>query len=301
MIKKPAKRLGISRELPQARIGVIGGSGLYDMENLQEVREVSVATPFGRPSGKFIMGSLKGVPVAFLPRHGRGHTILPSEINYRANIFAMKKLGVERILSVSAVGSMKEEIAPGDVVLPGQFYDLTKGRRSTFFGNGIVAHVSLADPVCPELTEVVAMAGQDVGATLHRGGTYLCMEGPQFSTRAESDIHRKWGVSVIGMTNVTEAKLAREAEICYVSMAMATDYDCWHIGTGPVTAEMVLKTLKQNVALSKNMIQAAVGRVDLKRNCLCADALKNAIVTDPSSISRKLKSSLRPIIGKYLS
>ncbi len=301
MIKRPTKRLGISRKFPQARIGVIGGSGLTQMENLQEVREVSVSTPFGRPSGKFIMGNLKGVPLAFLPRHGQGHTILPSEINYRANIFAMKKLGVERILSVSAVGSMKEEIVPGDVVIPEQFYDLTKGRGSTFFGEGIVAHVSLADPVCPELTEVVSMAGQDVGATLHRGGTYLCMEGPQFSTRAESEIHRGWGVSVIGMTNVTESKLAREAEICYVTMAMATDYDCWHIGAGPVTAEMVLKTLRENVALSKDMIQAAVGRIDLKRNCFCAEALKNAVVTDPSSISRKLKSSLKPLIGKYLS
>ncbi|MFQ5579342.1 MAG: S-methyl-5'-thioadenosine phosphorylase [Nitrospiria bacterium] len=301
MVKGPKKRLGISRKLPQARIGVFGGSGLYDMELLQEVKEVSVPTPFGRPSGKFIVGSLKGVPVAFLPRHGLGHTLLPSEINYRANIFAMKKLGVERILSVSAVGSMKEEIAPGDVVIPDQFYDLTKGRRSTFFGGGIVAHVSFADPVCPELTEVVSMAGQDVGGTIHRGGTYLCMEGPQFSSRAESDIHRGWGVSVIGMTNVTESKLAREAEICYVTMAMATDYDCWHIGAGPVTAEMVLKTLRENVALSKNMIQAAVGRIDLKRNCLCAEALNNAIVTDPSSIPRKLKSSLKPIMGKYLS
>ncbi|MFQ5781016.1 MAG: S-methyl-5'-thioadenosine phosphorylase [Nitrospiria bacterium] len=301
MVKQPTKRSKHSQEIPQARIGIIGGSGLYQMEILQDVREVSVATPFGPPSGKFILGILKGVPVAFLPRHGEGHTILPSEINYRANIFAMKKLGVERILSVSAVGSMKEEIAPGDVVIPDQFYDLTKGRMSTFFGNGIVGHVSLADPVCPELTEVVSMAGQDAGATLHRRGIYLCMEGPQFSTRAESEIHRSWRVSVIGMTNATESKLAREAEICYVTMALATDYDCWHVGEGPVTAEMVLKTLRENVALSKRIIQSAVGRIDINRNCLCAEALSNAIITSPPSIPKKLKRDLKPLIGKYFS
>lgn len=289
-----------SKGAPQARIGIIGGSGLYQMEALKEVRDVAMATPFGRPSGKFVLGTLEGVPVVFLARHGRGHTLLPSEINYRANLFAMKKLGVERILSVSAVGSMKEEIVPGHVVIPDQFYDLTKGRKSTLFGDGIVAHVSLADPICPELTERVMEAGNAVGATLHRGGIYLCMEGPQFSTRAESQIHRTWGVSVIGMTNATEAKLAREAEICYVTIALATDYDCWHVSEEVVTVERVLKTLHENAMLSKKMVQAAVARIDSKRNCLCAEALKHAIVTPHSSIPKKVRQNLKPVIGKYL-
>ncbi|HZR47464.1 MAG TPA: S-methyl-5'-thioadenosine phosphorylase [Candidatus Manganitrophaceae bacterium] len=286
---------------PQARIGIIGGSGLYEMEALKEVREVAMTTPFGPPSGKLVLGTLEGVPVAFLARHGRGHTLLPSEINYRANIFAMKKLGVERILSVSAVGSMKEEIAPGHVVIPDQFYDLTKGRKSTLFGEGIVAHVSLAEPICPELAKVVTEAGSDAGATLHRGGVYLCMEGPQFSTLAESKIHRTWGVSVIGMTNATEAKVAREAEICYVTIALATDYDCWHLSEEPVTVEMVMKTLQENVMLSKKMVQTAVARLDAKRNCSCGDALKYAIVTPAASIPKKTLQNLKPVIGKYIS
>jgi len=298
--KNPKKRSASRSKMPQARIGVIGGSGLYKIESLKEVQEVAVSTPFGKPSGKFILGTLEGIPIAFLARHGQGHILLPSEINYRANIFAMKKLGVERILSVSAVGSMKEEIAPGHIALPNQFYDLTKGRKSTFFGNGIVAHVSLADPICPDLSGVVAEASQAVGATIHRGGTYLCMEGPQFSTRAESEVHRRWGVDVIGMTNVTEAKLAREAEICYVTIALATDYDCWHISEEPVTVEMVMKTMMQNVALSKKIIQAAVVRIGEERSCPCSEALKHAIVTPSSSIPKKTKADLKPIIGKYV-
>lgn len=299
--KRGSKKRTTSRsKMPQARIGVIGGSGLYQIESLKEVREVAVSTPFGKPSGKFILGTLEGVPIAFLARHGQGHLLLPSEINYRANFFAMKQLGVERILSVSAVGSMKEEIAPGHIVLPSQFYDLTKGRKSTFFGNGIVAHVSLADPICAELAGIVAEASRAVGATIHRGGTYLCMEGPQFSTRAESEVHRRWGVDVIGMTNVTEAKLAREAEICYVTIALATDYDCWHVSEEPVTVERVIKTLLENVALSKKIIQAAVVRIGEGRRCPCSDALKHAIVTSSSAIPKKTKVDLKPIIGKYV-
>jgi 5'-methylthioadenosine phosphorylase len=289
---------------PRARIGIIGGSGLYEMETLKEVQEVSVTTPFGRPSGKIILGTLEGRPVAFLARHGLGHTLLPSEVNYRANIFAFKKLGVERILSVSAVGIMQEHIAPGHIVVPDQFYDLTKGRESTFFGRGVVAHVSLADPICKGQAEIVSDAAERVGATVHRGGTYLCMEGPQFSTRAESHIHRSWGaggaISVIGMTNATEAKLAREAEICYTTLALATDYDCWHVAEADVTVDQVLKALHDNVALSKRIIQAAVGQLPMTRDCGCGDALKYAIVTAPNRIPAKTRTALAPIIGKYL-
>ncbi len=284
----------------QAQIGIIGGSGLYQMEALKNVREVAVSTPFGKPSGKFILGKLEGIPVAFLPRHGKGHTILPSEINFRANIYAMKQIGVTRILSVSAVGSMKKEIEPGHIVLPDQFYDLTKGRQSTFFGGGIVAHVSFADPICPQLSQSVAEAGIAAGATVHKGGTYICMEGPQFSTRAESMVHRNWGVAVIGMTNATEAKLAREAEICYVTIALSTDYDCWHVSEAPVTTEQVVKVLLANVALSKKIIQTAVKQIDRERTCGCGEALKNAIMTDPRLITSKIKKNLKPIIGKYL-
>jgi len=287
--------------LQASRLGIIGGSGLYKMDAFQEVEEHSVSTPFGPPSDKIVLGKIRGVPVAFLARHGGKHHLLPSEINYRANIFAMKMLGVRRILSVSAVGSMKEEISPGHVVIPDQFYDLTKGRQSTFFGKGMVAHVSLADPICAALAEAVAAAGASLGAKTHQGGTYLCMEGPQFSSRAESEIHRGWGVSVIGMTNATEAKLAREAEICYVTIAMATDYDCWRVGEGPVTAEMVLKTLGKNVTLSKQILISAIGKISTKRACACSESLKNAIVTPPEAIDSSLKQALQPLIGKYIS
>lgn len=289
----------------RAKIGIIGGSGLYDMEGLEETREVSVSTPFGPPSGAFLLGRISRVPIAFLARHGKDHHLLPSEINYRANLFAMKKLGVERILSVSAVGSMKKEIAPTHIVIPDQFYDLTKRRENTFFGEGIVAHVSLADPVCPELAETLAKTGETLGGTMHRGGTYLCMEGPQFSTRAESDVHRGWGVDVIGMTNATEAKLAREAEICYATIALSTDYDCWYVEEGYVTAEMVLKTLRENVAFSKKLLQTTLqeigaGVLGAERKCYCANALKNAIVTPPQTIPTEAKEKLAPIVGKYL-
>jgi len=281
-------------------IGVIGGSGLYQMEILKDVQEVAVATPFGSPSGKLILGVLEGIPVAFLARHGAGHRLLPSEINYRANIYALKKMGVGRILSVSAVGSMKEGIAPGHVVIPDQFYDMTRGREGSFFGRGLVAHVSMADPVCSETASVVAEAGESVGATVHRGGAYLCMEGPQFSTRAESRVHREWGMSVIGMTNATEAKLAREAEVCYVTIALATDYDCWHVSENAVTVEAVLDVLQKSVSMSKAIIQAAIQRLPPIRRCACQTALRNAMVTPPASIPQKIQRDLSLLIGKYL-
>lgn len=281
-------------------IGVIGGSGLYEMEGLTRVRTVRVSTPFGKPSDDYIIGTLHGKRVAFLPRHGRGHRIMPSDINYRANIFGMKKLGVERIISVSAVGSMKEEIKPGDIVIPDQFYDHTKHRRSTFFGNGVVAHVGMADPVCAELGKILIDAGARVGATVHRGGAYLCMEGPQFSTRAESLIYRNWNVAVIGMTNATEAKLAREAEICYSTIALATDYDCWHHSEEAVTVEAVLAVMKHNVETSKAMIREAVQMLDRSRPCSCGDSLRNTIMTPAKLIPAKTKKDLAPLIGRYL-
>jgi 5'-methylthioadenosine phosphorylase len=281
-------------------IGVIGGSGLYDMEGLTRVKTVKVATPFGRTSDDYVIGTLFGRRVAFLPRHGRGHRIMPSDINYRANIFGMKKLGVERIISVSAVGSMKEEIKPGDIVIPDQFYDHTKHRRSTFFGGGIVAHVGMADPVCTDLGNVLADAGAKAGAAVHKGGTYLCMEGPQFSTRAESLIYRTWNVDVIGMTNATEAKLAREAELCYSTIALATDYDCWHHSEEAVTVEAVLDVMKKNVETSKAMIREAVRMLPATRSCSCGEALRNTIMTPEKLAPAKTKKDLAPIIGKYL-
>jgi 5'-methylthioadenosine phosphorylase len=281
-------------------IGVIGGSGLYEMEGLSEIRTVKVATPFGKPSDDYIIGTLHGKRVAFLPRHGRGHRIMPTDINYLANIYGMKKLGVERIISVSAVGSMKEEIKPGDIVIPDQFYDHTRHRRSTFFGKGVVAHVGMADPVCGDLCKVLIDAGVQVGATVHRGGTYLCMEGPQFSTRAESMTYREWSVDVIGMTNATEAKLAREAEICYSTIALATDYDCWHHSEEAVTVEAVLAVMKHNVETSKSMIRMAVQLLPAGRTCGCGESLRNTIMTPDKLIPAKTKKDLAPIIGKYL-
>ena len=282
------------------RIGVIGGSGLYEMEGLTGIKTVRIATPFGRPSDAYLIGTLHGKRVAFLPRHGRGHRILPSDINYRANIYGMKKLGVERIISVSAVGSMKEEIEPGHIVIPDQFYDHTKHRRSTFFGNGVVAHVGMADPVCAGLGSVLIEAGLKVGATVHRNGTYLCMEGPQFSTRAESLIYRQWNVDVIGMTNATEAKLAREAEICYSTIALATDYDCWHHSEEAVTVEAVLAVMKHNIETSKAMIREAVAMLPMSRSCGCGEALRNTIMTPEKLMPAKVRRDLGPIIGKYL-
>ena len=244
-----------SAKTDKIRIGVIGGSGLYEMEGLTRIRTIRVTTPFGKPSDEFIIGELFGKAVAFLPRHGRGHRIMPTDINYRANIFGMKKLGVERIISVSAVGSMKEDIKPGDIVIPSQFYDHTKHRRGTFFGNGVVAHVGMAEPVCTDLGNTLEKAGERVGAVVHRGGTYLCMEGPQFSTLAESLIYRTWNVDVIGMTNATEAKLAREAELCYSTIALATDYDCWHHSEEAVTVEAVLAVMKKNIETCKQFVK----------------------------------------------
>jgi len=281
-------------------VGVIGGSGLYEMEGLTNVRTVRVATPFGRPSDEYRIGTLFGRRIAFLPRHGRGHRLMPTDINYRANIYGMKKLGVERIISVSAVGSMREDIRPGDIVIPHQFYDHTKHRRSTFFGNGIVAHVGMADPVCGDLGSVLVEAGEKVGATVHRGGTYICMEGPQFSTQAESLTYRQWNVDVIGMTNATEAKLAREAEICYSTIALATDYDCWHHSEEAVTVEAVLAVMKHNIETSKAMIRQAVRMLPEVRTCGCGEALRNTIMTPEKLIPAKTRKDLAPIIGKYL-
>jgi len=281
-------------------IGVIGGSGLYEMEGLTRVTSVKVATPFGKTSDDFIIGTLHGRRVAFLPRHGRGHRLLPTDINYRANIYGMKKLGVQRIISVSAVGSMQEKIKPGDIVIPGQFIDLTKHRRSTFFGDGVVAHVGMAEPVCAELGKVLIASGKKVGARVHRSGTYICMEGPQFSSRAESLTYRKWDVEVIGMTNATEAKLAREAEICYSTIALATDYDCWHHSEEAVTVEAVLAVMKHNIETSKAMIRETVKMLPTERTCGCGEALRNAIMTPEKLIPAKTKKDLALIIGKYM-
>ena len=281
-------------------VGVIGGSGLYQMKGLEKVREVRVSTPFGPPSDLYVKGNLNGVEAIFLPRHGRGHRLLPTEVNFRANIFGMKKLGVTRIVSVSAVGSLQEEIAPGHVVIPDQFIDRTTQRPSTFFGRGIVAHVSLADPFCPELSETLARAAREDGAKVHHKGTYLCMEGPQFSTRAESRLYRSWGADVIGMTNLQEAKLAREAEICFTTLALATDYDCWNDSAGDVEIDQVLAVLKQNADLAQRIIRRVLSRLPEGRSCGCGSALKNAIITDRGRIPKKRISELKPIIGKYL-
>ena len=281
-------------------IGVIGGSGLYQMAGLEAARRVEVKTPFGKPSDKFVRGRIGAVELVFLPRHGIGHRWLPTEVNFRANIFAMKKLGVERIISVSAVGSLSAEIAPGHLVVPDQFIDRTSQRPSTFFGKGLVAHVSMADPFCPDLSRTLADAAVGEGAQVHRGGTYLCMEGPQFSTRAESHLYRSWGAHVIGMTNLQEAKLAREAEICFGTLALATDYDCWNELAGDVEIERVLAVLKQNVELAQKTIRRAVASLRQSRACRCASALKDAIITQKSRIPRKVRADLRPIIGKYL-
>jgi 5'-methylthioadenosine phosphorylase len=276
----------------QATVGVIGGSGLYEMEGLQSVREIRVRTPFGFPSDAIVVGAIGGVRVAFLSRHGRGHRLNPGEINYRANIYALKSLGVSRVISVSAVGSMKESIKPGDVVLPDQFIDLTKRRASTFFEGGMVAHVAFGERVCAGLAETLASSGQLLGATLHRGGAYLCIEGPQFSTKGESKLYRQWGVDVIGMTNMPEAKLAREAELCYATMALATDYDCWHETEEAVTVEAILATLHRNVALARRILQAVLPSVADTQDCACHQALNHAVITDrkqaPAAVKRKL-------------
>jgi 5'-methylthioadenosine phosphorylase len=288
--------------MPEATIGVIGGSGLYKFAGLEDVKEVAINTPFGKPSDALVIGEFEGQRVAFLPRHGRGHRIKPSEIPFRANIYAMKMLGVERIISASAVGSLKEEHKPLDVVLPDQFIDRTQLRVSTFFGDGIVAHVSLADPICGELCDVLAESGADIpNLEIHRGGTYVCMEGPAFSTRAESNMYRSWGADVIGMTNLQEAKLAREAEICYATIALVTDYDCWHDSHESVTVDMVIENLNRNTESARALIGTALKRLaNTDRTCGCGHALRYAIITQAEEISDSAKQRLSEIIGKYI-
>ncbi|MFZ4856996.1 MAG: S-methyl-5'-thioadenosine phosphorylase [Desulfuromonadaceae bacterium] len=285
----------------ETTIGVIGGSGLYDMEGLERVERMRIETPFGDPSDEFVTGTLNGTKMVFLPRHGRGHRLLPSEVNYRANIYGMKTLGVERIISVSAVGSLKEAIAPGHIVIPDQFYDRTKGvRKDTFFGEGVVAHAGFADPVCGDLSHVLFCAAQKAGATTHKGGTYICMEGPAFSTRAESLSYLALGASVIGMTNLTEAKLAREAEICYGVIALSTDYDCWHESHEDVTVEAIIRIIHQNVAMAGNIIRHAVAEISNERLCACGSAMQYAVITDRAVIPEATRQKLAPLVGRYL-
>jgi 5'-methylthioadenosine phosphorylase len=286
--------------MENVQIGIIGGSGLYDMGEVTDRSEITISTPFGEPSGPYLMGTLRGRRVAFLARHGAGHRISPSELNFRANIFGMKLLGVEYLLSASAVGSLKEEYKPLDIVIPDQFIDRTRGRASTFFGRGLVAHVGFAHPFCPILSGVVHTSGVNTGATVHRGGTYVCMEGPQFSTLAESKLYRSWGADVIGMTNLQEAKLAREAEICYSTIALVTDYDCWHPDHDSVTVEMVIANLLQNAKTAQQLIAGAVERLPFERACECAIALKYALITRPDVIPEQTRKELAPLVGKYL-
>jgi 5'-methylthioadenosine phosphorylase len=281
-------------------VGVIGGSGLYEMAGLEHVREVALATPFGAPSDVYVTGRLGGVSMVFLPRHGRGHRVSPSEINFRANVWGLKKLGVTRILSISAVGSMREDIAPGDFVVIDQFFDRTRHRVDSFFESGVVAHVMFADPVCEHVRQALLGGARAVGVKVHDGGTYLNMEGPQFSTRAESRIYRKWGVDVIGMTNLQEAKLAREAEMCYATVAMATDYDCWHEGHDDVTVEAVVAIMQRNVGHARDLIGAAVPRLAAERTCACKDALKFAIMTARDRITPEARLRLGLLIERHL-
>ena len=283
-----------------AQIGIIGGSGLYDMAEVTDRKEVTLGTPFGEPSGPYVVGTLRGKRVAFLARHGAGHRVSPSELNFRANIFGFKTLGVDYILSASAVGSLKEEYKPLDIVIPDQFVDRTQGRASTFFGRGLVAHVAFAHPFCKPLSAIAYESGRKAGATVHRGGAYVCMEGPQFSTLAESKLYRSWGMDIIGMTNLQEAKLAREAEICYSTLALVTDYDCWHPDHDSVTVEMIITNLTQNARTAQQIIANAVERLPFERTCECASALKYALITRPDAIPDRLKKDLAPLIGKYL-
>ena len=282
------------------QIGIVGGSGLYDMTELTEREEKRLSTPFGEPSGPYLIGTLRGKRVAFLARHGAGHRIMPSELNFRANIYGFKVLGVERILSASAVGSLKAEYKPLDILVPDQFFDRTRGRISTFFGRGLVAHISLAHPVCGDLSAITADSAEAVGAVVHRGGTYVNMEGPQFSTLAESKLYRAWGMDVIGMTNLQEAKLAREAEMCYATMALVTDYDCWHPDHDSVTVEMIIGNLVQNAKTAQRAIAEAVGRISGARTCACKDALAAAIITPVELVPDQTKKDLEPIVGKYI-
>ena len=283
----------------EGAIGVIGGSGLYEMEGLTEIRDVKLRTPFGEPSDAFVTGRLDGRSVVFLPRHGRGHRRTPSELNYRANIWGLKKLGVSTVISVSAVGSMREEIRPLDVVVPEQFFDHTRRRVSSFFGDGIVAHVGMAHPVCRTLADQLEEASREAGASVHRGGTYLCIEGPQFSTKGESEIYRRWGVAVIGMTNMPEAKLAREAELCYATLALATDYDVWHPEHDAVTVEAVVANLFRNVATAKIVLRRVIGGAGKPCESGCADALANAVITDRRAFPPRTRKRLALLLDRY--
>jgi len=298
---KKAKGKSARTKEPLAEIGVIGGSGLYAMSGLTNTREMSVKTPFGEPSDKIVLGNFEGKRVAFLARHGRGHRILPSELNFRANVYAMKLLGVQRIISVSAVGSLKEDLRPGEFLVPDQFFDSTKGRISTFFGNGLVAHVAFDKPTCGQLSAVLADACVSTAVPVHRKGTYINMEGPQFSTLAEAHFHRAMKFDVIGMTNATEAKLAREAEICYATIAMITDYDCWHPEHESVTVSQIIATLNQNATNAQNVVREAVKTMPAERKCKCGSALAHSLITDFKLVPAKTKKNLAAIIGKYLS
>jgi 5'-methylthioadenosine phosphorylase len=305
LLRTPRARRGIQQEdkgglLDKISLGIIGGSGLYQMEGLTDVEEVSVDTPFGPPSDNFIVGTLEEKRVAFLARHGRGHRLLPSELNFRANIYAMKKIGVEQIISASAVGSLKEEHKPLDILIPDQFYDRTRSRASTFFGEGLVVHISFAHPVCTRLGSILAEAGRTLDVRVKQGGTYLCMEGPAFSTVAESNVYRSWGMDIIGMTNLQEAKLSREAEICYATMALVTDYDCWHPDHDAVTVDQIVSVLIRNSKNAQKLISETVRQLNGTRPCKCGSALKSAILTDHSAIPTRTREKLKLLIEKYV-
>ena len=286
--------------MPEAKIGIIGGTGLYKMNSMTELEEAKISTPFGEPSDAILLGKLAGVEVAFLPRHGKGHRISPSELPVKANIYALKSLGVERIISVNTVGSLREEIKPLDLVIPEQLIDHTKGRESTYFTNGVVGHIAFAEPFCPVLSQSIFETAVKLGAKVHKGGTYLAMEGPQFSTKAESKLYRSWGADIVWMTALPEAKLAREAEICYASIAVVTDYDCWHPGYESITPEMILANLEKGVDTVKKILELVIASLPRKRDCGCATALKHAIITAPKYIPRKAREDLALLIGKYL-
>ena len=286
--------------MAQARIGIIGGTGLYDMEGMTGIEEVHPDTPFGKPSDNIVLGSLDGVRLAFLPRHGRGHRLNPGEVPYRANIFALKELGVEWVIAINSAGSFREEICPGSLVIPDQIIDRTTRRTGTFFGEGMVVHVSFADPFCPDLSDILYRAAVEAGASVTKGGTFICMEGPLFSTRAESRLYQAWGASIVGMTVLPEAKLAREAELCYASVVCVSDYDCWLARREPVTAEMIIGVIRQNVSTSKKIIKVASQLIPSRRSCECKEALKTAIVTAPEYIPAEKKKELKLLIGKYV-
>jgi 5'-methylthioadenosine phosphorylase len=284
----------------EAKIGVIGGSGLYEIAGMTGVKEIDVVTPFGKPSDTITVGNLEGVGVAFLPRHGKGHRIMPTELPSRANIYALKSLGVEHIIAINSAGSFKKEVKPGQLLIPDQLIDRTRGRASTFFGEGIVAHIGFAEPFCPDLSKVLYESAKSAGADIHPRGTMIVMEGPAFSTRAESQLYKSWGADIIGMTALPEAKLAREAEICYAIIGCVTDYDSWWEPGTPVTVEMILDTMHKNIEMSKKIIKTAVGRIASKRTCACAHAVENAVITSPQAIPPTVKKKLELIIGKYV-